>query len=201
MIRHQILVGLIAIAAAALSGCAGTTSRVPPIEVWPDMDRQQKLRPQQQSDLFADKRASRMPVPGTVAIGYLKEDDAFYTGIVNGFYAGRNPLNMDAGLMKRGQMRFNTYCSPCHDRTGQGQGIVPQRAIGWLPTNLQEDRVRTMADGELFNVISHGRRSMPPYRFQIQERDRWAIVAYVRALQRTTAKVDDVPRELRTDLR
>jgi hypothetical protein len=77
---------------------------------------------------------------------------------------------------------------------------VGQRS-SWIPANLHEDRARGLVDGELFDVITHGRRSMPPYRFQITERDRWAIVAYVRALQRTDAKVEDVPQELRSDLR
>ena len=100
-------------------------------------------------------------------------------------YIGRNPLKIDAELLAHGQRRFNTYCSPCHDRTGQGRGVVGQRAI-WIPTNLQEPRVKDMNDGEIFNVITYGRRSMPSYRFQVVDRDRWAIVAYVRALQRTS---------------
>ena len=191
---------LLASAALLLAGCAGSMSRTSPIEVFPDMDRQGKYKPQTQSSLFADKRGSRMPVAGTVAVGYLKEDDAFYTGIVNEQYIGKNPLKINAETLKLGQTKFNTYCSPCHDRTGHGQGIVGQRS-SWIPANLHEDRARTLVDGELFDVITHGRRSMPPYRFQITERDRWAIVAYVRALQRTDAKVEDVPQELRSDLR
>ena len=116
-------------------------------------------------------------------------------------YIGRNPLKVDAELLAHGQRRFNTYCSPCHDRTGQGRGVVGQRAI-WIPTNLQEPRVKDMNDGEIFNVVTHGRRSMPSYRFQIVDRDRWAIVAYVRALQRTsTATVADVPEDKRAELK
>ncbi|HUS08747.1 MAG TPA: cytochrome c [Bryobacteraceae bacterium] len=191
---------LLAASSILLVGCAGSMSRNPAVEVFPDMDRQGKYKPQTESALFGDKRGSRMPVPGTVPVGYLKEDDAFYTGIVDNQYIGKNPLKIDAGTLKWGQTRFNTYCSPCHDRTGHGQGIVGQRS-SWIPANLHEDRARGLADGELFDVITHGRRTMPPYRFQITERDRWAIVAYVRALQRTDAKVDDVPQELRQDLR
>jgi mono/diheme cytochrome c family protein len=81
-------------------------------------------------------------------------------------------------------MKFNTYCQPCHDKTGSGQGIVPTRVATWQPSNLTEDRVVQFADGDIFNVITNGRRSMPPYRFQIAVEDRWAIIAYVRALQR-----------------
>jgi mono/diheme cytochrome c family protein len=133
----------------------------------------------------------------------LKEDDGrgYYTGVVSGQYTGRNPREITLELLRHGQRRFNTYCSPCHDRTGQGRGVVAQRAI-WIPTNLTEERIRGFNDGEIFNVISFGRRSMPSYRFQITEDDRWAIVAYVRALQRTAiGTAEDVPQELRTDLR
>jgi mono/diheme cytochrome c family protein len=116
-------------------------------------------------------------------------------------YTGKIPVEVTPELLKQGQRRYNTYCSPCHDRTGQGQGVVPKRTT-WLPTNLMEDRVQTMPDGEIYNVVSHGRRSMPGYRFQIVERDRWAIVSYVRALQRATrGTVEDVPSDLRSDLR
>jgi mono/diheme cytochrome c family protein len=141
-----------------------------------------------------------MPVPGTVARGHLNEDEAFSYGIVNNQYVGRNPLPITMDLVKLGQVRFNTYCSPCHDRAGTGRGSVPSKAL-WLPTSLHEDRVRQMNDGEIFNIISYGRRSMPPYRFQVVERDRWAIVAYVRALQRTTGTVDDVPENVRGGLK
>jgi mono/diheme cytochrome c family protein len=187
--------------AALLAGCAGP-QRMPPIEVWPDMDRQEKYKAQAPSELFSDGRSNRRPVEGTVAVGYLKEDTLFATGLdPNGMYTGKIPVEVTPELLKQGQRRYNTYCSPCHDRTGQGQGVVPKRTT-WLPTNLMEDRVQTMPDGEIYNVVSHGRRSMPGYRFQIVERDRWAIVSYVRALQRATrGTVEDVPSDLRSDLR
>jgi hypothetical protein len=190
---------LIIAASLLLTGCMGMTSRQPPLEVWPDMDRQPKYRAQQESRFFGDKRASRMPVPGTVARGFLHEDEAFHTGVVNNQYIGRNPVPIDAELLRLGQMRFNTYCSPCHDRTGSGRGLVPQRAT-WIPTSLLEERVLKMNDGEIFNVVSYGRRTMPPYRFQIVDRDRWAIVAYVRALQRTVGRFEDVPEHVRPQL-
>ncbi len=187
-------------AAFALVGCAGPQRR-PPLEVWPDMDRQEKYKEQSASPLFSDGRSNRRPVEGTVAVGYLKEDELFYTGIQAGQWIGKNPVEVTPDLLRRGQQRFNIYCSPCHDRTGQGQGIVPKKAI-WLPTNLMEDRVQTMPDGEIFSVISHGRRTMPGYKFQVVERDRWAIIAYVRALQRSThGTVADVPPTLRSELR
>jgi len=191
--------GAVALFALLLTGCMGQTSREPPIQVWPDMKIQPKYKSQQVSEFYSDGRADRPPVPGTVARGHLNDDDALHTGIIDNNYVGRNPMPITADLLKTGQMRFNTYCSPCHDRTGSGKGLVPQKAM-WLPTNLHEDRVLKMNDGEIFNIISHGRRSMPPYRNQIAVEDRWAIVSYVRALQRTITTTADVPEDQRAQL-
>jgi cytochrome c5 len=175
-----------------LAGC-GPTSRRPPIEVFPDMDRQPKVK--------AQTAAARRPVPGTIAQGQMKEDDTHSTGISDGMYTGRNPLPLNRATLTRGQERYNIYCAPCHDQTGQGHGIVSIRS-SWLPSNLHDPRQKNMTDGELFAVITNGRRSMPAYRFQVPVDDRWAIVAYVRALQRSTsATVADVPAELKGDLR
>lgn len=188
--------------AAILAGCSGQASRNPPLQ-FPlnDMRYQGKFRTQSETRLFADGRTTRRPVEGTVAIGQLREDDAYFTGVVNNQYIGKNPETVNKEFLEWGQRRYNTYCSPCHDRTGQGRGVVGQRAI-WIASNLLEDRIRNYNDGEIFTVITNGRRSMPPYRFQVTERDRWAIVAYVRALQRAGAgAVEDVPQELRSELR
>ena len=186
----------------SLVGCGGVTTRKPPIEIFPDMDRQPKYKPQAASVFFSDGRASRSAIPGTVATGQLREDDGFETGISSGMYIGRNPLPMDAALLARGRERYDIYCSVCHDRTGSGRGIVPLRVPSWLPTSLLDERIRQMTDGELFNVSSDGRRTMAGYRFQIPVRDRWAIVAYVRALQRTReGTLADVPPELRPAVR
>jgi mono/diheme cytochrome c family protein len=183
-----------------LAGCAGP-QRSGPIEVWPDMDRQEKYKAQTESALFSDGRSNRRPVEGTVAVGHLKEDTVYTTGVENGQWIGKSPVAVSGDLLKRGQQRYNIYCSPCHDRTGQGQGIVPKKAT-WIPTNLMEERVAAMPDGEIYSVISHGRRSMPGYKYQVVEADRWAIVAYVRALQRSSlGTVEDVPSNLRSELR
>jgi mono/diheme cytochrome c family protein len=191
----------LSLGALLLTGCAGQTTRNSPIVIFPDMDKQGKYKSQAESPIFGDGRASRRPVEGTVAIGMLKQDDVLTTGVVNKQWVGKNPLTIDMELLKTGQRSYNTYCSPCHDRTGHGRGLVGVRAI-WIPTDLHEDRVKQFNDGEIFNVISNGRRSMPPYRYQVTETDRWAIVAYVRALQRAAGgTVEDVPQELRTDLR
>lgn len=187
--------------AIVLTGCAGQSTRQAPVTIFPDMDYQGRYDPQTDRKFFADRRASRTPVPGTVARGLLKEDNVVFTGVQNGQYIGKNPLTIDEQLMKTGQRRFNTYCTPCHDATGQGRGVVAQRAT-WIPTSLQDPRVKQFNDGEIFHVITNGRRSMPAYKYQIIENDRWAIVAYVRALQRTTAAtIEDVPADQRTSLK
>lgn len=184
-----------------LVACAGRTSRKPQVEIFPDMKRQAKVKPQEASAFFADGRGSRAPVPGTIAQGQLDDDSPFATGAENGMYVARNPLPLDEKVLARGQERFNIYCAPCHDRTGSGRGIVGQRS-SWLANNLHDDRIKAMVDGEIFQVITYGRRTMPGYRFQISEQDRWAIVAYVRALQRATSgTLADVPEELRRELR
>jgi len=166
------------------------------------MKKQPKYMPQAESAFFADGRVQRRPPAGTVALGYLKEDEAFYTGSVNGMYVGKNPLPITEATLLRGQQRFDIYCSPCHSRVGDGKGIVPRREISWQPTNLHDDRIKKMVDGEIFDVITHGRRTMHGYRYQITEHDRWAIVAYVRALQRAySGTLEDVPPDQRAALK
>jgi mono/diheme cytochrome c family protein len=164
--------------------------------------RQAKFKPQGMTGLFADGRDSRRPPEGIVARGHLAEDTPYYTGMEGAMYTGKNPERITMELLKKGQAKFNTYCSPCHDRTGTGQGIVPQHAPGWQPANLMDDRIVQFADGEIFHVVTNGRRSMPAYRFQVAVEDRWAIIAYLRGLQRAaTGSLNDVPAEMRTDLK
>ncbi len=183
------------------AGCARMTTRNAPVEVFADMDRQPRYDAQAESVFFADSRAARQPVPGTVARGQLDEGEGFHTGAVNGLYVGRNPLEINRELLVRGQERFNIYCAPCHDRVGTGRGIVGERSL-WLANNLHDERIKQMVDGEIFQVISYGRRSMSGYRFPVPARDRWAIVAYVRALQgATSATLEEVPVALRRELR
>lgn len=185
----------------ALGACAGP-QRQPPMQVWPDMRNQGKYKPQMESGIFADHRTTRRPVEGTISRDSQRDDSPFYTGIENGEYIGKMPVKVTPELLATGQTKFNTYCSPCHDRAGSGEGIVAVKAPTLKPANLMEDRLKQTADGDLFTVITYGRRNMHPYRFQIVESDRWAIVAYVRALQRATSgSMNDVPEPLRGDLR
>ena len=187
--------------AAVLSGCGGLTTRSAPLEVWPDMDRQHKFRAQSANGNFADGRTQHLPPEGTVAVGLLKEDEAFYQGNSRGMYVGRNPLTFDKATFELGQKKFNTYCSPCHDRAGSGHGVVWKKLPTFAPANLHEDRIRAYPDGEYFDVISNGRRNMKGYKAQIAERDRWAIIAYIRVLQRQDGALADVPPTLQADIR
>ena len=197
------------LAASLLTGCAGLASKSPPIEVWPDMDRQHKFGAQAENPFFSDQRAQRRPVEGSVAVGFLKEDSGFHTGRQGGMYVGLNPLApYDKATLELGQRKFETYCVPCHGRAGNGGGIVGKRAGPVLvPSSLintdkaQGVVVRGYTDGEIFDVVSNGRRTMKGYKYQISARDRWAIISYVRVLQRQYGSPADVPEGERSSLR
>ena len=180
-------------AVLALGACRGQPSHKQPIHLVPDMDWQPKFSPEEETPLFEDGRTMR-PIPaGTVAQGQLFEDEGFHTGMVGPKYLAKAPVPVDDKVIRRGRDRFNIYCSPCHDRSGSGQGMVVKRGYP-LPINLTSERVLTMPDGQVFSTISHGIRNMPGYRKQIPVEDRWAIVAWVRVLGRSqNAKLDDVP--------
>jgi hypothetical protein len=182
------------LAVSLLAGCSGI-QRETPLQVWDDMKHQQKFRAQSEVDgIFADGRSNRLAPEGTVARGHFRDDSPFNTGMDGAMYVGKMPVPVTLDLIKQGQVKFNIYCSPCHDQTGMGRGIVPTRVPAWQPSNLTEQRLVEAADGDLFNVITNGRRTMPPYRFQIVTEDRWAIIAYVRALQRAAhSKPEEVP--------
>jgi mono/diheme cytochrome c family protein len=186
-----------------LGGCS-SIQRDTPIQVWDDMKHQPKFKAQSELDLsvFPDHRSNRLPPEGTVPRGRLEEDTPYFTGMENGMYVGKSPVPVTVAGLQQGQRRFNTYCSPCHDQTGMGHGIVPTRVPSWQPSNLTEDRVVQFADGDIFNVITNGRRTMPAYRYQIVVADRWAIISYVRALQRAAhGKPEEVPADYRAALR
>lgn len=182
-----------------------STSTEPRIHLVHDMDHQDKFRPQEGNPLFADGRAMRLPVAGTVARGELLEDDHLERGLVDGKWAAGLPpqLVSDPALLSRGRERYDIFCAPCHGYSGYGDGMIAQRAtqlaklrrpgMAWVPpTSYQTPDFRdakktpnAQLDGYLFHVISNGVRNMPAYGNQVPVRDRWAIVAYVRALQRS----------------
>jgi mono/diheme cytochrome c family protein len=169
----------------ALTGCArGCTSSRPPIHLNPSMDDQPKALPQTASRFFYDGASMRLPVPGTIPIGGLKEDAAFFTGKgADGKFLATIPVTVNEALVERGRQRYVIYCQPCHDARGDGKGILFQR--GNIPTaNLHQDRIVKNPDGLIFDVITNGLALMPAYRWPIPPADRWAIIAYVRELER-----------------
>jgi len=179
--------GAIIVAAVALTGCRGSISGEPPVHVVGNMDFQERFEAQEANPFFADMRAMRRPVEGTIARGFLKEDIAFYTGRhPNTTFVTTSPLTLSMDVMRRGQDRFEVFCAVCHGSAGDGLGIIMTGNYGMVsaPT-YHSDNLRAQSDGYLFEVISNGVRTMPSYARQIPVRDRWAIVAYIRALQRS----------------
>jgi mono/diheme cytochrome c family protein len=217
---------LVTIAWIAVFGFRGQKSGRPEIEIFPDMVRQPKVRAQAPLDFFADQRGSRQPVAGTVPIGYeapLPNDegkavdeegergmhphfgftegtDYYNTGKMGANWGTGIPLEVTPALLQRGEQRFNINCAVCHGPLANGDGIVKQFGLTTVVT-LQDDRIRNMADGEIFNTITHGKNTMMPYGPRVIVQDRWAIICYLRALQRSQhASAADVPPEHVADL-
>jgi len=181
-------------------GCKGSLSSDPPIHINPNMDFQERFEAQEVNTFFADSRAMRLPVAGTVARGFLKEDDAFYRGrTADGELVVSNPVTVTLALMQRGQERYEIFCAVCHGSVGDGNGIIMTGNYGYVPApTFHSDVVRDAPDGHFFSAISVGIRTMPSYASQIPVADRWAIVAYIRALQRSqNATASDVPESQR----
>ncbi len=165
-----------------------------------DMQDQPKYKPLGQNRFFADGRDARPIPPNTIARDELSETDAVHTGADGNGFLQTIPLAVNAGLLRRGRDRFNIYCSPCHGQTGDGYGMVRQRGF-WIPANLHTDRLRSVPPGYIYQVIKNGYGAMPDHGDQIPVNDRWAIVAYVRALQLSrNANLSDVPTAMREQL-
>ena len=203
MPKAIITIALLLITAAAVPPAMIAQARAvhaskPRVHLIHDMDNQPRFEAQHANALFADGRAMRPPVPGTVARGELRADDHFYLGVVGGQWATAFPAKVEVTvqLMERGRERFNIYCQPCHGAAGYGDGMVNKRAMELLnlgtngttwvePKSIHEQQIREQPVGQIFNSITNGVRNMPPYGPQILVADRWAIVAYVKALQRS----------------
>jgi hypothetical protein len=166
-----------------------------------DMQDQPKYIPLRPTDFFGDGRSERPIPPGTVPRGHLEDDAVFYTGKgADGKFIDAFPMTVTKDVVLRGQDRFNIYCTPCHDRNGNGQGMVVQRGFRH-PPSYHIDRLRQVPVGYIFDVITNGFGAMPDYSAQIQPADRWAIVSYVRALQLAQqGTINDVPPEARAQL-
>jgi len=166
-----------------------------------DMQDQPKYKPQRPSDFFADGRSGRPEVEGTVARGSLEEDAAFYTGKDdNGVVVTDFPVAVDKAFILRGQGRYDIYCAPCHGRIGNGLGMIVRRGFK-QPPSYHIDRLRYAAVGHYYEVISNGYGAMLNYAAQLQPRDRWAVIAYIRALQLSqNVSAGDLTTELRGKL-
>lgn len=166
-----------------------------------DMQDQPKYIPLRPSEFFSDGRSARPLVEGTVARGHLNDDTAFYTGkTADGKLLDTFPFPVTRAVIQRGQERFNIYCSPCHGRLGNGDGKIPQRGFRH-PPSYHTDRLRQVPNGHIFDVITNGLGAMQDYSAQVAPADRWAIVAYVRALQLSqNASINDVPADARPQL-
>lgn len=183
--RRAAFVAAVLVAAALAGGCRQ------------DMHDQPKYKPLRSSRFFADARSERPLIAGTVPRGFLRDDDHLYTGKVNGQDVATFPFPIDADAMRRGQERYTIYCSPCHGRVGDGEGMIVRRGYRH-PPSLHDERLRQAPAGHFFDVMTSGFGAMPDYAAQIAVEDRWKIAAYVRALQLSQhAAVSDVPPEAR----
>ncbi|MDR3458823.1 MAG: cytochrome c [Verrucomicrobiae bacterium] len=210
----RVIISILLIGTAVLVGAfctlglQGKMMRKPPMELFPDMDRQAKLRPMEPNRFFANGVSSQLAPEGTIARSqpietadgavYHFEDSPVNTGRVTGTtnFVQNNPLAINLPLLERGRDRFDIYCSACHGRLGDGNGIT--KKIGAMPTvaNLHDSRIIKMADGEIFNTITYGKSTMGAAGPLVGTEDRWAIIAYLRALQLShLGSVDDLTPE------
>ena len=209
---------LLSIACMAVLGFRGQKSLKPEIEIFPDMVRQPKVRAQSPLGFFADDRGARKPVEGTVPIGYempqadrapdtdptgqmalhprlgfSEGSDYYNTGKMGANWGTGIPMEVTSQLMERGQQRFNINCAVCHGATAAGDGITKQYGLTTV-VSLQDEGKRKLPDGEIFDTITHGKNTMMAYGPRVTVVDRWAIICYLRALQRSqNATAADVP--------
>jgi len=216
---------LLVVLVVSVAGFRGQKSTKPPFEIFPDMDHQPKVKAQTPSSFYADGRANREPIAGTVPLGYAMpqhkpvdgstgESESPYKQVkfssgVSYFDTGRfdnkwgtgMPMEVTPEFIARGQERYAISCKVCHGATGEGNGIAGKYGLVAI-ANLNQQRIRDMADGEIFNTITHGKNTMMGYGDRIQVQDRWAIIAYMRALQKSQggATINDVPATERAKL-
>ena len=187
-----------------------------PLEYYLDMKVQPRQRGQSQNRFFADGRSMRLPVAGTVPYGgndylasagaphlksdFLEVDDGLWRGKTGGKWVSEIPIKLDEAFVDRGENRFNIHCAVCHGRTGSGNGITTQHGFVGV-AKFHQDKFRTMPVGEIFNTITNGKGLMAPYGHQVRLADRWAIVAWIRVLQRSqNSRIEDVPEPHRAEL-
>ena len=198
----------VVLALPAVSACRGWESDSPPVHLNWNMDTQEKGKAYRKSDLFADGRAMRTPPEGTVAQGFLKPDSVRSYGMVEAAdgkmkVANEFPGDIAGGeaFVARGRDRYGIYCSPCHSSVGDGKGVTSKYGMT-ATASLHDPRIVRMADGEIFHTISVGKNTMMGYADKLEPADRWAVIAYVRALQRARlATKDEVPADIMATLK
>ena len=208
-----LILALVVVTVVAVAGKRGALSRRPPIEVFPDMVRQPKIRPQTRNSFFPDQFSSQVPVAGTIPrtaalqvgtnLVYPWQDLPVNTGRITGTtnFLEINPLPVTAELLRRGQERFDIHCAACHTRMGDGNSVAKRIAAMPVVANLHDKRIVELPDGEIFNTISYGKNLMQGYAANLNVGDRWAIIAYLRALQLSRlGLIDDVPEAVRSTL-
>jgi cytochrome c553 len=223
MVRYfLLLLVLISILVVSIAGLRGCKTSRPPIEIFPDMVRQPKVKAQAPSDFFADGRGAREHVAGTVPAGYSEPEcprgndptmgspysAVYFSGKEDYANTGKNGTNWGTGIpftvtmatLERGHERYQIQCAVCHGATGAGNGIATKYGLVGV-ANFNQQRLRDMTDGEIYNTIVNGKNTMLGYGATIQVPDRWAIIAYIRALQRSqNATINDVPADQRAAL-
>ena len=209
-----LILALAVVTVVAVAGKRGALSRRPPIEIFPDMVRQPKLRPQTRNNFFPDQFSSQVAVAGTIPrtaplqvgtnLVYPWQDLPVNTGRITGTtnFLENNPLPVTAELLRRGQERFDIHCAACHTRMGDGNSVAKRIAAMPVVANLHDKRIVELPDGEIFNTISYGKNLMQGYAANLDVGDRWAIIAYLRALQLSRlGLIGDVPEAVRSTLK
>jgi hypothetical protein len=206
MMRHLLLLFACILALAlAIAGRRGDASRDRPLTLFPDMKKQWKLLPQKDAEFFTDDgRGSRQPVDGTVARGAPYQDWPVYTGRIPGLtnFVLTGPLPVTETLLARGRQRFEIHCQPCHGPQADGEGIMKKIKAMGVVANLHDRRIVELADGEIFHTLTRGRNLMSAYGPDLAPQDRWAVIAYLRVLQRAQlGTLEDVPAPNRAGLK
>jgi mono/diheme cytochrome c family protein len=191
---------LAVITVVSILGFRGGNFTEPPLEIFPDMDRQSKYKPQGASPFFADGRTDRQPVTGTVARGFLRDDEFLHFGKKGDAWAQGFPMPLTEDVIDRGRKKYDIYCIACHGGVGDGNGVTKFRGMV-VTTSYHDDRLRDMPEGEIFNTLTNGKGLMGYYKDKLTVEERWEVIAYLRVLQRSqNASVEDVPQANRRDL-
>jgi len=193
--------GIVAVG-LTLSACQGQLSEKPPVHPNLNMDQQPRNEAQEVNNFFEDGRTMRQPVEGTVARGFAKTDVAYYEGVdESGDYIDYIPVDLTKSFLYRGKERYEIYCTPCHGQTGAGNGMIMEGQYGYVPApSYHDQRLVDAPDGEIYSAIYNGVRTMPSYATQVPVEDRWAIVAYIRALQESQLITEDELSEYDVDI-